>query len=211
LSTGPSRRRRNICACFSADSERRWTARLAASPADPAQAALIVLGFHPDGVAEPIADGIERHTLTWSISNDEAVLEALEHEDLWESLGEAIPCGWALVWPEDATAGGRDLGGWQEHAGEIEIARLIMRERDLALVSADRETLLEIAAHLEASLRGLIAPRLTRSPREQSRSQQSSRTARAPRIEPRWSRSLGCPARCRTRRLGCARHRSASG
>jgi hypothetical protein len=86
------------------------------------------------------------------------VLEALENEDLWESLGEEIPSGSAFAWPEDATAAGRDLGGWQEHAGEIEIARLIVRERDIALLSADRETLLEIAVHLEASLRGLIAP-----------------------------------------------------
>ena len=146
-------------ACFPADSERRWRARLAALPTDPAEAALIVLGFHPDDAAEPVADGIELHTLTWSISDDEAVLEALEDEDLWQSLGEAIPSGWAFAWPEDATAGGRDLGGWDEHAGEIEVARLIVGERDIALVSADRGTLLEIATHLEASLRGLIAPR----------------------------------------------------
>ena len=146
-------------ACFPADTERRWKARLAALPTDPTEAALIVLGFRPDDVAEPIANGIELHTLTWSISDDEAVLEALEDEDLWESLGEAIPSGWAFAWPEDAASGGRDLGGWQEHAGEIEVARLIVRERDIALLGADRETLLEIAAHLEASLRGLIAPR----------------------------------------------------
>jgi hypothetical protein len=146
-------------ACFPADSERRWRARLAALPTDPAEAALIVLGFHPDDAAEPVVDGIELHTLTWSISHDEAVLEALEDEDLWESLGEAIPSGWAFAWPEDATAGGRDLGGWDEHAGEIEVARLIVGERDIALVSADRGTLLEIATHLEASLHGLIAPR----------------------------------------------------
>jgi hypothetical protein len=69
------------------------------------------------------------------------VLEALEDEDLWESLGEAIPSGWAFAWPE-LTACGRDLGGWQVHAGEIEIAQLIVRERDFALVSADCETLL---------------------------------------------------------------------
>jgi hypothetical protein len=57
------------------------------------------------------------------------VVEALEDEDPWKSLGEAIPSGWAFAWPEDATAGGCDLGGWDEHAGEIEVARLIVRER----------------------------------------------------------------------------------
>ena len=145
-------------ACFPADSERRWRARLAALPTDPAEAALIVLGFHPNDAAEPVADGIELHTLTWSMNDDEAVLEALEEEDPWESLGEAIPSGWVFAWPEDATAGGRDLGGWGEHAGEIEVARLIVGEGDITLVSADRGTLLEIATHLEASLRGLIAP-----------------------------------------------------
>lgn len=86
------------------------------------------------------------------------MLEALEYE-LWESLGEAIPSGWAFAWPEEASAGSADLGGWDEYAGGIEVARLIVGERDLTLVSADRGILLEIATHLEASLRGLIAPR----------------------------------------------------
>jgi hypothetical protein len=146
-------------AYFPAGSQRRWQARLAALPTDPAEAVLIMLGFNPDHLAEPIADGIELHTLTWSISDDEAVLDALEDEELWESLGEALPDGWAFAWPEDASAGRRDLGGWQQLAGEIEIARLIVRERNIDLVSAERGTLLEIATHLEASLHGLIAPR----------------------------------------------------
>lgn len=144
---------------FPADSERRWKARLAALPEAPAEAALTVLGFHPDDAANPLPDGIELHTLSWSVDDDEAVLEALEYEDLWESLGEAIPSGWAFAWPEEASAGGTDLGGWDEYAGGIEVARLIVGERDLTLVSADRGILLEIATHLEASLRGLIAPR----------------------------------------------------
>jgi hypothetical protein len=146
-------------AYFPAGSQRRWQAQLAALPTDPAEAALTMLGFNPINLAEPIADGIELHTLTWSISDHEAVLDALEDEELWESLGEALPDGWAFAWPQDASAGRRDLGGWQQPAGEIEIARLIVRERNLDLVSAERGTLLEIATHLEASLHGLIAPR----------------------------------------------------
>ena len=61
-----------------------------------------------------------------------------------------------------ATSSARDLGGWHEHAGEIEVARLIVGERDIALVSAAQGTLLEIATHLEASFRGLIAPQRAR-------------------------------------------------
>jgi hypothetical protein len=70
---------------FPAESERRWRTRLEALPTDPAEAALIVLGFDPDDVAEPVVEGIELHTLTWSISDDEAVLEALEDKDLSET------------------------------------------------------------------------------------------------------------------------------
>jgi hypothetical protein len=48
-------------------------------------------------------------------------------------VGKVLAC-WAFAWPEDATSGGRDLGGWHEHAGEIEVAvaRLIVGERDIA-------------------------------------------------------------------------------
>ena len=145
---------------FPADCERRWRAQLEALPADSAEAALIVLGFQPDDVAEPVVDGIELHTLTWSISDQEAVLDALDDDDRWESIGEAIPSGWAFAWPEDATCGGRDLGGWREHAGEIEVARLILGERDIALVSADCGTLREIATHLEErTFPGLVTRR----------------------------------------------------
>lgn len=142
---------------FPADTSRRWKARLASLPADTARAALIVLGFHPDDAAEPIPEGVELHTVTWSIDDDEAVLDALECEDLWESLGEAIPRGWALAWPDEATCGSADLGGWREHPGEIEIARLIVDEREASLISGDRAALAEISTHVQTSLRGLIA------------------------------------------------------
>jgi hypothetical protein len=143
---------------FPAGSERRWRARLAALPMDLAKAALTVLGFHPDDAAEPIPDEIELDTMTWSIDDDEAVLEALEGEDAWESIGEAIPNGWAFAWPQEATRGGTDLGGWRQFASEIEVARLIVCERDLILVGAERDTLAEIAARLQVNLGGLIAP-----------------------------------------------------
>lgn len=141
---------------FPADTERRWRARLAALPIDPGQAALSVLSFHPDDAAEPLPDEIELHTKTWSIDDEEAVLEAIEGEDVWESIGAALPSGWAFAWPREASSGGVDLGGWNEFAEEIEVARLIVGEREVALFSGERGMLAEIEAHLQVSLRGLI-------------------------------------------------------
>jgi hypothetical protein len=125
---------------FPADGERRWRARVATLPADPAQAALTILGFHPDDAAEPLPDGVELHTMTWSIEDDESVLEVIEDDELWECLGEAIPSGWAFAWRDEETPGLTDLGGWREEAGEIEAARLIIREQDITLLSADSGT-----------------------------------------------------------------------
>jgi hypothetical protein len=144
---------------FPADGERRWRARLEVLPADPAQAALTILGFHPDDAAEPLPDGVDLHMMAWSIKDDERVLEVIEDDELCECLGEAIPTGWAFAWPDQATAGVTDLGGWREEAGEIEAARLIIREQDLTVLSADRGTLDEIAFLLEANLGELIVPR----------------------------------------------------
>jgi hypothetical protein len=145
-----------FAARFPAESERRWKARLATLPTDRAEAALAVLSFHPDDATEPIRDEIELHTLSLSIDDNEAVLEVMSQDDLWESLGEAMPSGWAYAWLAEASAGGIDLGGWHDYVGEIDAVRLIVGERDLTLVSADRMLLREIATHLEVSLRGLI-------------------------------------------------------
>lgn len=135
-----------------------WQARLATLSADPAQAALALLEFHPDDAAEPLPDGAELHTLTWSIDDDEAVLAEIEDDDVWESLGQAIPDGWAFAWPDDAESGVTDLGGWQEQPGEIETARLIVCEDHVTLLSADPRMLRQVASHLEATLGELIAP-----------------------------------------------------
>src|ERR1035437_7478403 len=98
---------------FPADGERRWRARLAALPADPAQTALTILGFHPDDAAEPLPDGVDLHTMTWSIEDDEGVLKAIEDDDLWERLGEA-----RAARPRRgrrAGGGGRDRGRPPDH------------------------------------------------------------------------------------------------
>jgi len=144
---------------FAADSERRWRAQLAALPADTAQAALSVLGFHPDDAAEPLPDRLRLYTMAWWVDDDDAVCEMLETEEAWECIGQAIPSGWAFSWPDDTASEALDLGGLREGDGEIELARLIVCEREMTLLSADHKAMTELAALLEGSLRGLIAPR----------------------------------------------------
>ena len=144
---------------FPAGGERRWRARLVTLPADPAQAALALLEFHPDDFAEPLPDGVELHTITWSIEDDEDLLEELEDDDAWECLGQAIPDGWVFAWPDDADSGATDLCGWQKQPGEIEAARLIVREDLVELLDADLGQLREIASRLEVRLGELIAAR----------------------------------------------------
>lgn len=143
---------------FPAGGERRWRARLATLPADPAQAALSLLEFHPDDAAEPLPDRVELHTRTWSIDDEEAVLETVEDDDIWECLGRELPDGWAFASPQRATSGAADLGGWQERPGEIEAARLVVHEHQLTLFSGDRRTLQQTVSRLEATLGELIAP-----------------------------------------------------
>lgn len=67
-----------LAAQFGAQSERRWRARIADLPADRAQAALIVLGFHPDDAAEPLREGLDLLTAAWPVNDGDAVLDALE-------------------------------------------------------------------------------------------------------------------------------------
>lgn len=140
---------------FPAGAERRWRARLVTLPADPAEAALALLEFHPDDAAEPVPDGVELHTLIWSIEDEEAVLEELEADDAWESLGQAMPAGWAFAWLEDAELGERPrwLAGRARRDG-----RLIVCEQHMTLLSADRPRLRDAGSHLEVILGELIAP-----------------------------------------------------
>jgi hypothetical protein len=56
----------------------------------------------------------------------------------------------------DAGCGSADLGGWVED-DEIEVARLIVREHELTVVSADRDALGALIAHVEHSMGSLIA------------------------------------------------------
>jgi hypothetical protein len=146
-------------ACFAADSERRWRAQLAALPADTAQAALSVLGFHPDDAAEPLPDSLRLYTTAWWVDDDDAVCETLEAEKEWECIGQVTPSGWAFSWPDGTASETLDLGGLREGDGEIELARLVVCEREMTLLSADHKAMTELAALLEGSLRGLIASR----------------------------------------------------
>jgi hypothetical protein len=152
-----------LAARFDGADERRWLARLAASPADLAQAGLILLGFHPHDAAEPLPDGLELLATTWPIDDDEAVLEALEDEQLLECIGEAIPSGWAFSWLGDAGCDSPDLGGWRED-DRVEVARLLVCEREMTVVSGDRNTLRTAVSHVQGCLGDLIAaPRLGRA------------------------------------------------
>jgi hypothetical protein len=144
---------------FPAGGERRWRARLATLPAERADAALALLKFHPDDVAEPLPDGVELRTRRWTIEDDDAVLAVVEDDEMWEGLGQALPDGWAFAWLDDAESGATDLGGWRDEPGEIEAARLIVCERDVTLLSAGPRSLREIGAKLEASVQELITAR----------------------------------------------------
>jgi hypothetical protein len=98
--------------------------------------------------------------VAWRVEDEEAVCETLEHEDPWESIGQAIPDGWTSSWPDDTTSEALDLGGLREETdGGIELARVIVREHEMTLLSADHQTMIELAALLEESLHGLITPR----------------------------------------------------
>jgi hypothetical protein len=143
---------------FPGDSVRRWKARLAALPADRAHTALTVLGFQPEDWAEPLPDGALLYRSRWSIEDEGAVGDAIEEEDLWESIGKEIPDGWAYAWPENSGPGVLDLGGWPEEDGQIEAARLVVCEDELKLISGNRQILAELAALIEQSFHDLIAP-----------------------------------------------------
>ncbi len=142
---------------FPAETERRWRACLDALPEDPAAAALEILRFEPDDAAEPLPDGADLLTRAWPIEDDHAVLEALEEDPLVESLG-VTPDGWAFAWLDDADSGQPDLGGKSDD-DVIEVARIVVGERELRLVAGDHETLSIVATDLECELGDLfLAP-----------------------------------------------------
>lgn len=140
-----------LAACFGAAGDRRWAARLATLPQDPAQAALALLLFHPDDTAEPLPDGLQLLTRAWPIDDDELVIEAIEHDDMFECLGEALPSGWAFAWVDNPGHGHPDLGGWTED-DDIELARLVVSDRAMTAYSGDRDILLEVVSHVERRL-----------------------------------------------------------
>ncbi len=139
---------------FPAETERRWRTCLDALPEDPATAALEILGFEPDAAAEPLPDGADLLTRAWPIEDDIAVLEALEEDPLVDSLGDT-PSGWAFAWLDDADSGHPDLGG-ASNDDSIEVARIVVSERELRLVAGDHATLSVVANDLECELGDLI-------------------------------------------------------
>ena len=112
---------------FPAGGERRWRARLATLPAIRRQAALALLEFHPDDVAEPLPDRVELQAVRWSIKDDEAVLEAIEDDELVAVAGPGAAgrlgvrvAGWRRVGRDRprrlAGAAGGDRGGTADRA-----------------------------------------------------------------------------------------------
>jgi hypothetical protein len=74
-----------------------------------------------------------------------------------------MPSGWAFSWIEEGTCGCPDLGGWTAD-DDVEVARLVVREREMTVVSGDRDTLLKVTAHVQRYISELIAaPRLGRA------------------------------------------------
>lgn len=63
------------------------------------------------------------------------------------------------LWAAQPGTGVPDLGGCGGGDGEIEAARLIVCEREMTLISADRRTLVELGALLEQSLGWAISAR----------------------------------------------------
>ena len=141
---------------FDGEHQRRWRARMATLPSERAQAALILLGFHPDDAAEPLPDGRDLHSVTWRIDDDDEIIEALEEDDELECIGKHIPSGWAFAWLDDAACGRLDLGGWVDDDA-IEVARLIVCESEMTVISADDAVLGSLIAHIERSMGDLIA------------------------------------------------------
>lgn len=147
-----------LAARFDGAGERRWSARLACLPDDEAQAALIMLTFHPDDAAEPLPEGLELLRRTWPIHSDDDVVDALEDDIDLECIGEAIGSGWAFAWIAEPGCA-PDLGGQIEDRPEfIEAARLIVEERQMTALSADPATMQTLTKHVETRLGGLIAP-----------------------------------------------------
>ncbi len=75
------------------EAERAIARGLGDSAKDPAQAALALLEFHPDDVAEPLPETVDLQAVMWSIEDEEAVLGAIEDDGSWECLGKALPDG----------------------------------------------------------------------------------------------------------------------
>lgn len=142
-------------AVFEPDSAGKWMRHVDTLPADRAEAALALLNFDPDDHAEPLVDRGGRVSSSWTVYDDELVLDALEENPLFESLGQEIGGGWAFAW----SRGDRHLRAAEPEPGDVgrdELARVVV-DRDLLTVHAtDHAASGELATHLARELRGLV-------------------------------------------------------
>jgi hypothetical protein len=143
---------------FPPDTERRWLARLADLPTDRAAAGLLLLEFHPDDAAEPLPDGLDVVSRSWPIVEEEEFIDAVEDDDIFECIGQEMSGRWVFAWLDEADCGAPNLGGWQEGEGEIEVARLVVSELEVTLISGDVETLASVAAYVAAEFGDVLRP-----------------------------------------------------
>jgi len=142
---------------FGADGVRKWAHHIDALPAGRADAALTLLSFDPADHAEPLPDAHDWVTVTWRVDDGELVLDALEEDPLFASLGQEISGGWAFAWlgarkPRAAVAPDDEDGEGGERA------RLVV-DRELVTTHAiDQAVSNDLEAHLERDLKGLIEP-----------------------------------------------------
>lgn len=142
-------------AVFEPDSAGKWTRHVETLPADRADAALALLNFHPDDHAEPLVDRGGRVSTDWTVYGDELVLDALEEDPLFESLGQEIGGGWAFAW----SRGDRHLRAAEPEPGDVEgneLARVVVDRDRLTVLAIDHAASGELAAHLARELKGLV-------------------------------------------------------
>jgi SEC-C motif len=143
---------------FPPDTERRWLARLADLPTDRAAAGLVLLGFHPDDAAEPLPEGLDVVSRSWPIVDAEELIDAVEEDDIFECIGQEMSGRWAFAWLDEADCGAVNLGGSREEDGEIEVARLVVGEAEVTLISGDAETLATVAAYVTSEFGDVLGP-----------------------------------------------------
>lgn len=145
---------------FDDETDGKWTALLATVPEDRADAALALLRFEPADHAEPLPEALRHTSVTLPIHDGELVLDALEDDARFESLGQELGGdGWAFA----QLAPIRD-GDWRgpratsERSSSNEAARVVVEDERLVIHATDPSRANDLVTHLGDALDGLLAP-----------------------------------------------------